>query len=64
MNCAKIYNAAEARHVSGFADKNWQFLSKLTTKNVWDAFAIVTLLEDHAQHHTQLLVPRTGNQNH
>ena len=52
MNCAKIYNAAEVRHVSGFADKNWQFLSKLTTENVWDAFAIVILLEDHAQHHT------------
>ena len=64
MNCAKIYNAAEVRHVLGFADKNWQFLSKLTTKNVWDGFAIVILLEDHAQHHTWLLVPHTGNQNH
>lgn len=41
---------------------DWQFVSELTTENVWDAFIIVFLLEDKLCACQQLHVPRTGAQ--
>lgn len=41
---------------------DWQFGSQLTTEHVWDAFIIMSLLEDKLRAHQQLQVPHTGLQ--
>ena len=43
-------------------DTDWQFGSELTTEHVWDAFVIVSLLEDKLRSHQRLCVPHTGAQ--
>src|ERR1700728_1921002 len=62
-NCARTYELAEARREPADLEaEGWQFGSKLTTENVWDAFVLLSLLEDHNARHTQLHLPHTGNQ--
>jgi hypothetical protein len=41
---------------------DWQFGSELTTEHVWDAFVIVSLLEDKLRARQRLHVPHTGAQ--
>lgn len=41
---------------------HWQFGSELTTEHVWDAFIIVSLLEDKLRARQRLCVPHTGAQ--
>jgi PHP family Zn ribbon phosphoesterase len=41
---------------------DWQFGSELTTENVWDAFVIVSLIEEKLRAHQRLYVPHTGAQ--
>jgi len=43
-------------------DSGWQFGSKLTSNHVWDAFIIVSLLDDCVRTNTMLRVPHTGEQ--
>lgn len=41
---------------------DWQFGLELTTEHVWNAFVIVSLLEDKLRARQQLHVPHTGAQ--
>ncbi|KAF8165809.1 hypothetical protein B0H34DRAFT_649042 [Crassisporium funariophilum] len=59
-NTAKSYDMSLAKN--SLAGTDWQFGSKLTTEHVWDAFVIVSLLEDKLRAHQQLCVPHTGLQ--
>ena len=62
-NCARTYELAEARREpADLKAQGWQFRSKLTTKNVWDAFVLLSLLEDHQVRDMQLHLPHTGKQ--
>jgi hypothetical protein len=40
----------------------WQFGFELRTEQVWDGFCLLSLLEDHAQRRTVLIVPDDGAQ--
>ena len=57
-NCARLYNEAEARRDK--PDHDWQFKSSVTTEEVWDAFTILALLDDHRRQNTRLCIPH-GN---
>ncbi|KAG2741488.1 hypothetical protein P692DRAFT_201726600 [Suillus brevipes Sb2] len=63
-NCAHLYKIAQARVISttGHHNKPWQFQSSLTTEEVWDAFVILALLDDHQRRGMQLRVPHMGDQ--
>ena len=43
-------------------DTEWQFVPRLTTEHVWDAFVIFSLLEDKKRQHERLCVPHIGDQ--
>ncbi|KAG1855594.1 hypothetical protein F4604DRAFT_1659927 [Suillus subluteus] len=59
-NCARLYNKAQARceNVTG----EWQFNTTITTEEVWDAFTILALLDDHQRQNTSLCVPHGNSQ--
>ncbi len=41
---------------------DWQFVSHLSTEQVWDTFVIYSLLDEKQRHREQLKVPHTGQQ--
>ncbi|KAN0075257.1 hypothetical protein V8E55_011280 [Tylopilus felleus] len=45
-NCAHLYSISEVHRASNFK-MPWQFSMSLTTEEVWDAFCLQSLLEDH-----------------
>ncbi|KAH9835606.1 uncharacterized protein C8Q71DRAFT_709438 [Rhodofomes roseus] len=59
-NCANFYNSTLARRHEQPDD--WPFKMELETKQVWDAFTIVSLLEDCHKRNEVLRVPHTGLQ--
>jgi len=60
-NCARLYEIAQTRS-STERDESWQFLSSLTTREVWDAFVIVSLLDHEQTRGGRLQVPHDGDQ--
>jgi hypothetical protein len=40
----------------------WQFVPQLRTEQVWDAFVLVSLLDDKLRYQQRLQVPHTGLQ--
>jgi len=59
-NAAKLYQMSFAKDY--LKDTEWQFVPRLTTEHVWDAFVIFSLLEDKKQRHERLCVPHIGDQ--
>ncbi|TFY62712.1 hypothetical protein EVG20_g6601 [Dentipellis fragilis] len=59
-NCAHIYNLTLKNTPS--LDLNWGFSSTVRTEEVWDAFTILSLLEDCERRNAILEVPHTGIQ--
>jgi hypothetical protein len=59
-NGARVYNTclSQPENQPGV----WQFGFELRPEQVWDGFCLLSLLEDHAQHHTVLAVPDDGTQ--
>jgi hypothetical protein len=58
-----MYDLALSREQSHQIKKRgWPFSSKLATEHVWDAFVILTLLEDHERRNLKLQVLHTGEQ--
>lgn len=43
-------------------DTDWQFITWLSTAQVWDSFVIYSLLDDKRRAHKQLQVPHDGIQ--
>jgi hypothetical protein len=43
-------------------DGEWQFVPRLRTEHVWDAFILVSLLDDKKRYQQRLQVPHTGLQ--
>lgn len=43
-------------------DGEWQFIPRLWTEHAWDAFILVSLLDDKKRYQQQLRVPHTGLQ--
>ncbi|KAG1881012.1 uncharacterized protein F5891DRAFT_1204281 [Suillus fuscotomentosus] len=58
---SRLYEIAQARS-STERDKSWQFLTLLTTREVWDAFVIVALLDHQQMQGGRLQVPHDGDQ--
>ncbi|KAF7300480.1 hypothetical protein HMN09_00932200 [Mycena chlorophos] len=62
-NFSKCYDMAlSGQKENDFAQGGWQFGCLMTTDHVYDAFVIVSLLEHHSKHDTQLVVPHKGEQ--
>lgn len=61
-NCAHTYELAQNRYGAAELPYDWPFGGKLMTENVWDAFVILALLEDHTQCGAKLTVPHAGKQ--
>ena len=59
-NGACVYNTCLS-HPENQPDV-WQFDFELHPEQVWDGFCLLSLLEDHTQHHTVLTVPDDGAQ--
>ncbi|KAG1739658.1 hypothetical protein EDB19DRAFT_1635636 [Suillus lakei] len=60
-NCARLYEIAQACS-STRCNKPWQFLTSLTTREVLDAFVIVSLLDHQQAQGGKLQVPHDGDQ--
>jgi hypothetical protein len=58
-NCARLYNLSLSDTVP-LGD--WAFGFSVTTEQVWDAFVILALLEDHQSRSKTLVVPHIGAQ--
>ncbi|KAG1786126.1 uncharacterized protein HD556DRAFT_1449981 [Suillus plorans] len=56
-DCARLYNEAQARRKNVTCE--WQFN---TTEEVWDAFTVLALLDDHQLRNTSLCVPHDNSQ--
>lgn len=59
-NCARLYNEAGSQHEN--VAREWQFNLTVTTEEVWDAFVILALLDDHQLRNTRLCVPHGNSQ--
>jgi hypothetical protein len=59
-NAAKLYKMSLMKDY--FEEEEWQFVPRLTTEHVWDAFVIVSLLDDKFRRNEHLQVPHTGQQ--
>ncbi|KAG1846163.1 hypothetical protein C8R48DRAFT_543144, partial [Suillus tomentosus] len=59
-NCARLYNEAQARRENVTCE--WQFNTTVTTEEVWDAFTVLALLDDHQLRNTRLCVPHGNSQ--
>jgi hypothetical protein len=59
-NGARVYNTCLSQPEN--QPDVWQFGFELRPEQVWDGFCQLSLLEDHAQHHTTLTVPDDGTQ--
>jgi hypothetical protein len=55
-----LYNEAQARRHK--LSHDWQFKTSVTTEEVWDAFTILALLDDHQRQNTRLRVPHGSQQ--
>ncbi|KJA20097.1 hypothetical protein HYPSUDRAFT_68700 [Hypholoma sublateritium FD-334 SS-4] len=60
-NLGKLYEMSLAQH-DYLNDTDWQFITWLSTAQVWDSFVIYSLLDDKRQAHEQLQVPHDGIQ--
>lgn len=59
-NCARTYDVALSGRDGLPTD--WTFKAALKGDHVQDAFIIVSLLEDHHERNTTLIVPHSGEQ--
>jgi hypothetical protein len=59
-NCARLYNEAQSQDEN--VAHEWQFNLTVTTEEVWDAFVILALLDDHQLRNTRLCVPHGNSQ--
>ncbi|KIM75798.1 hypothetical protein PILCRDRAFT_798649 [Piloderma croceum F 1598] len=59
-NGAHVYNTCLSQPEN--QPDAWQFGFELRPEQVWDGFCLLSLLEDHARHHTTLAVPDDGAQ--
>ena len=57
-NCARIYNAGSSG--DKWAPSGWKFNLELTPDEVYDAFTILSLLEDFQLQNSTLIVPHGG----
>ncbi|KAF9041183.1 hypothetical protein BJ165DRAFT_1350265 [Panaeolus papilionaceus] len=57
-NCARIYNETHA--TSPIHQYQWQFKFQVTSDQVFDAFILLSLLEDCSIRHETLVLPHTG----
>lgn len=61
--CAIIYENALSQHMECILQEaGWQFGFKFKNSHVWDAFIILTFIEDCEWHGTALDVPNNGHQ--
>ena len=61
-NAAKLYSMSFENEANLEHTGDWQFVSHLSTEQVWDAFVIYSLLDEKKRHREQLKVPHTGLQ--
>ena len=59
-NASKLYELSFSKGY--LKDTDWQFVLRLTTKQVWDTFVIFSLLKDKKRRHEHLRVLHTGDQ--
>jgi CxC5 like cysteine cluster associated with KDZ transposases len=61
-NCARIYNTGFAAYTSNLKSGpvDWQFKLEVTSDEVYDAFTILSLLEDCQLQRSTLVVPHGG----
>ncbi|KAG2361117.1 hypothetical protein BDR07DRAFT_1187035, partial [Suillus spraguei] len=59
-NCAHLYNEAQAQCENVTCE--WQFNMTVTTEEVWDAFTVLALLDNHQLQNTSLCVPHGNSQ--
>lgn len=57
-NCARIYNLTFSAHNA--KPPGWRFSCEATSEQVYDAFTILSLLEDCFSQRTTLVVPHIG----
>lgn len=60
-NASRLYDYTLTDHIY-FHSSEWGFSNRLTTNHVWDAFIILSLLEDSLSSSRHLKVPHTGAQ--
>ncbi|KAF8060185.1 hypothetical protein FPV67DRAFT_1674149 [Lyophyllum atratum] len=58
-NCARMYNLTLSNTVP---PDDWAFGFTVTTEHVWDAFVILSLMEDFERRSKTLVIPHTGAQ--
>ena len=56
-----MFDISQARHPEIDASE-WPFVFSLTTKQVWDTFTLLALLDDSQSHNVQLSIPHDGEQ--
>ncbi|EDR02614.1 uncharacterized protein LACBIDRAFT_308276 [Laccaria bicolor S238N-H82] len=61
-NCARTYEVALAGPGSNGLPSNWKFQAALKGDHIQDGFTILSLLEDHRERISTLIVPHTGEQ--
>ncbi len=63
-SCAQVYNETLSQAISFNIPipDNWQFSLLLQKENVWDAFVLLSLLEDFHQRNHILDLPHDGDQ--
>jgi len=59
-NLAKLYEMSFTNDY--LQDHEWQFVRRLATEHVWDAFVVYSLLDDKRRQGKQLNVPHIGSQ--
>ncbi|KAF8186294.1 hypothetical protein BJ912DRAFT_1022838 [Pholiota molesta] len=60
-NCARSYMVSLANNLENIPP-NWPFKASLKGDHVFDAFTILSLMDDHRERHAILTVPHTGDQ--
>ena len=61
-NCAATYLHTHDIKEGSHLPETWLFQPKLNTKNIYDGFVLLALLEDHQRHSSILSVPHEGEQ--
>ena len=59
-NCAQIYNETSQQLQSGSPPVSWPFNLSVTSSQVYDAFTLLSLLEDCKSQKSTLVVPHKG----
>ena len=62
-NTSRVYNCTMTDH-DYFNTSEWGLSNTLTTNQIWDAFVLLSLLEDSVFRQKILSAPHDGNQNH